>query len=179
MTETVPKFRLRYRLSLEDFVALNDARNRLGSFSYYLWPVRQGVWYAMILFVFWVVGGFQEDWRSYLTWEKGWWIPLALALPWVIDLIYALVLRRLFKADEATRGETLVDLGRKGIDWTEGRTVRQFGWPDISSLAFRQDRIILFPDKRQVLVLPRGGLVQGDWDKLVAYVEKKVSAPRL
>lgn len=174
MTESAPKFRFRYRLSLADYVALNDARNRLGGFSYYLWPVRHAVWYGVILFAFWLFGGFQQDWRSYLSLQNGWWIPLALALPWAIDLLYNRVLASLYKADDASRTDTLVEIGRKGIDWTEGGTARQVGWQALAYHAFREDRIILFVDRMRVIVLPRGGLVEGDWDKLVAYVRKKV-----
>lgn len=179
MTTSHQVFRFRYRLTLADFIALNDARNRLGVFGRYLWPARYLVWYALMLFFLWLFGGLTRGWRIFLTWDVGKWFLPVLALPPVIDLLYnRVILRWYFHAQAVSKADTAVDIGDEGVAWTLDHSAGRIGWPGIRYHVFREDRIILFIDKMQGITLPRSGLVAGHWDGLVALVRRKAEETR-
>jgi hypothetical protein len=170
MPDPSTTIRFAYRLSLGDYLALNEARRRLGPFGRFARPARYLIWYALFLALLVWMGG-AASWRMYFEWEVASWLLLAMFIPFLIDLVFDhVVLRWYFHRNAASRADIVADIDEAGVRWTLGHAAGQMAWAGIPEHVLMGDRLFLFLDKMQGITLPRRGLAAGDWDAFVALV---------
>jgi hypothetical protein len=176
MTEASSEFRFAYRLSHADYLALNEARRRLGPFGRFARPARYAIWYALFLAMLWWFDGFAAGWRAFLAWEVARWMPVVVAVPILIDLFFDhVILRWYFHRNAASQADIEVGINEAGVNWTMGHAAGQMAWAGIPERVVMGERVFLFLDKMQGITLPRRGLVGGDWDALVGFVRSKIA----
>jgi hypothetical protein len=174
MPDPSTPFRFAYRLNLADYLALNEARRRLGPFGRFARPARYLIWYGLLIAMLWLMDSFRDGWRVYLEWEIAIWIPVVLAIPFLIDLVFDHgVLRWYFHRNAASKADITVDVDDEGVRWTMGHAAGQMAWAGIPDHVVMEDRVFLFLDKLQGITVPRRGLIAGDWDAFLGFVRDK------
>ena len=181
MSEPPHFFRFAVRLSHADYLALNEARRRLGPFGRFARAGRYAVWYLIFLVV--LIGPLLPElsthgihWPVFLEWDVAGWVLLVLAFPFLLDLVFDhVVLRWYFHRSAASKQDVTADIDGEGVRWTMGHAEGRMSWPGIPQYVIVGDRVFLFIDKVQGITLPKRGLVSGDWDDFLAFIRGRMA----
>jgi hypothetical protein len=178
MSETDAAFRFTYDATFADYRALLRARQRLGRLG------GHGRWlrypFVVLLFVatLWWLDGLRAPWSVYLRWDvAGWIIGLVLFIP-LVDLFFERVLGRwVYSRYAAADRPVSAAVDAEGVSWVVDAWSGRFAWTGVKSSVATTDYLFLFLGKLEAITLPRRGLVDGDWDSLLAFVAARLPKP--
>lgn len=180
MNGTDAVFRFTYDTTFADYRALLRARQRLGPLG------GHGRWlrypFVAVLFVatLWWLGGLSAPWSLYLRWDVARWIiGLALFIP-LVDLFFEHVVGRwVYSRYAAANRPVSAAVDADGVSWDVDAWSGRFAWSGVKNGVVTADYLFLFIGKLEAITLPRRGLVEGDWDTVLAFVAARLPKPPL
>lgn len=178
MNGTDAVFRFTYDTTFADYRALLRARQRLGPLG------GHGRWlrypFVAVLFVatLWWLGGLSAPWSLYLRWDVARWIiGLVIFIP-LVDLFFEHVVGRwVYSRYAAANRPVSAAVAADGVSWDVDAWSGRFAWSAVRNSVVTADYLFLFIGKLEAITLPRRGLVEGDWDTVLAFVAARLPTP--